>query len=160
MHDEMVLLLVQHGEAVAEEVDPERPLSEQGRGDIQALADFLASRGVRVNRILHSGKTRARQTAEILARSLLPRGHPEQAEGLKPKDPPQDFLTSLAVEKGQLMVCGHLPFLSKLVARLVTGSEDARCAAFAPGTLVAVEKGDADEWAISLLLPASFLRAG
>jgi hypothetical protein len=39
--------LVQHGLAVPKEVDPDRPLSEQGREDVRRLADFLGDAGVR-----------------------------------------------------------------------------------------------------------------
>jgi len=35
------LYLVQHGEAVPEEVDPTRPLSEAGKLDVERLAWFL-----------------------------------------------------------------------------------------------------------------------
>src|SRR5688572_29245639 len=37
----MRLYLVQHGEAVPEQVDPQRPLSEAGRRDVQAMARLL-----------------------------------------------------------------------------------------------------------------------
>ena len=63
----MRLYLVQHGEALPKQVDPERPLSERGRSDVARVADFLKGAGIRVTRVAHSGKTRARQTAELLA---------------------------------------------------------------------------------------------
>src|SRR5688500_9788627 len=63
----MRLYLVQHGEAVPEQVDPQRPLSEAGRRDVQAMARLLAGAGIRPTRIVHSGKRRAQETAELLA---------------------------------------------------------------------------------------------
>ena len=48
----MRLYIVQHGDAVAKDVEPERPLSEKGRADIERLAGFLSGTGVRVGRIL------------------------------------------------------------------------------------------------------------
>ncbi len=51
----MRLYLVQHGEAVAKEVDPDRPLSEHGRENIVRLAKWLEQRGVEVREIRHSG---------------------------------------------------------------------------------------------------------
>ncbi len=56
----MQLILVQHGDAVAETINPARPLTERGREDIEQLAAFLAKNGVRVARVVHSGKLRAR----------------------------------------------------------------------------------------------------
>lgn len=62
----MKLYLVQHGEALSKEQDTKRSLSEQGRREVERMANFLATAGVRVARICHSGKLRAQQTAEIL----------------------------------------------------------------------------------------------
>ena len=64
----MKLYLVQHGEAHAKNVDPERPLTERGHGDVARLAAFLSRAGVRVERVIHSGKLRAEQTAGVLAK--------------------------------------------------------------------------------------------
>ena len=66
----MRIYLTQHGLAVPKDVDPDRPLSEQGRQDVQRLADFLKNTGAQVEQVLHSGKTRAEQTATILAPAL------------------------------------------------------------------------------------------
>jgi phosphohistidine phosphatase len=46
--------------------------------------------GVRVELILHSGKLRALETAEILARELGPGIEVRQADGLAPKDDPPE----------------------------------------------------------------------
>lgn len=50
----MRVYLVQHGDAVPKEVDPDRPLSDTGRQDIERLAKFLNAAKVRVSRIIHS----------------------------------------------------------------------------------------------------------
>lgn len=52
----MKLYLVQHGDAVAKEVDPERPLSDQGRKDVEQVGRFLAEAGICVPVFLHSRK--------------------------------------------------------------------------------------------------------
>ena len=59
------LYLVQHGEAVAESVDPNRPLSGPGRVTVEQVAAWAAWQGVKVDQIRHSGKLRAEQTAAI-----------------------------------------------------------------------------------------------
>ena len=74
----MKLYLVQHAEAVPAEDDPDRPLSDKGRTDVQRVASFLA-RSVRVGRIVHSPKMRARDTAVLLAQALGPGGVVEEA---------------------------------------------------------------------------------
>ena len=68
----MRLYLVQHGEAVPEDADPSRPLSETGNRDVARVAAFLATADIRVSRVLHSGKLRAGQTAELCAAKLAP----------------------------------------------------------------------------------------
>jgi broad specificity phosphatase PhoE len=60
----MRVYLVQHGEAQPEAVSAERELTPRGRSDVERVANLLAGGGVRVAKVCHSGKTRARQTAE------------------------------------------------------------------------------------------------
>ena len=43
----MKLYLVPPGDAVAKEVDPERPLSDRGRDEVRAMAGFLRRAGIR-----------------------------------------------------------------------------------------------------------------
>ena len=52
----MRIYLTQLGLAAPNDVDPDRPLSEQGREDVRRLADFLGSAGIEVEQVLHSGK--------------------------------------------------------------------------------------------------------
>ncbi len=148
----MKLYLVQHGEALPKEVDSERPLSDQGRHDAERLARFLAVRGVRVSRVWHSGKTRARQTAELLAATVAPGEKAEARAGLAPKDPTETFAEKLAAWREDAMVVGHLPFMARLVTRLVTKSDDGRMVAYLPGSLVCLERDDDGAWAIAWML--------
>ena len=83
----MRVYLAQHGLAEPKEIDPERPLSEQGHEDVRRLAAFLEGKGLRVEQALHSGKTRAEQTAALLARALLAGGRFKAYPGLAPNDP-------------------------------------------------------------------------
>lgn len=81
----MTLYLVRHAEAKPEEEDPERPLSEKGWDDVRRLAGYAAAHlGITVDRVLHSGKTRARQTAEVLTGAVSPTARLEAAESLEP----------------------------------------------------------------------------
>ena len=64
----MALYLVQHGQSLSEEQDPERGFSQEGYADVNRIADVARGYGVRPAAIKHSGKKRARQTAEMLPR--------------------------------------------------------------------------------------------
>lgn len=154
----MRLYVLQHAEAVPEEMDPDRPLTPRGWEQMGRLSILLGSRCIRVSRLLHSGKTRARQTAEILAPKVLPGGVIEEWEGLKPKDSPDDFLRGLGEWEYDLMLVGHMPFVSKLVSRLVTGKEEPAILTFSPGTLAALETDPGKtSWTIGFLWPPELL---
>ena len=63
----MKLYLVQHAKAASTDVDPKRPLTEEGRQDIQKVAAFIKPLNLSVDYLWQSTKTRAIQTAEVLS---------------------------------------------------------------------------------------------
>ena len=137
-----MIYLVQHGEAQPKEENPDRPLTEQGAQYAQDMGDFLARAGVRVGTVHHSGKLRARQTAEILAEYLAPRDAADEMEGLGPKDPTGPVRDRLLESDEHVMVVSHLPFIASLAAALLGGDEERPPVSFTPGTVVAVECDD------------------
>ena len=68
----MALLLVQHGKSLPKEEDPDRGLSRDGFEETRTMAALAAENNVQAVRIIHSGKKRALQTAEIFAEALEP----------------------------------------------------------------------------------------
>ena len=132
----MKIYLVQHGDAVAKEVAPERPLSEQGKTDVQRIATALEQAGVSVDRVIHSGKLRARQTAEILVGGIGSGLQPETSDLINPNDNPGAFDSQIDTWDSDTLVVGHLPFMQKLVAYLVTGSEGQALVNYRPGSVV------------------------
>jgi phosphohistidine phosphatase len=148
----MRLYLVQHGEAVPEQVDPQRPLSEAGHHDVQAMARLLAGAGIRPTRIVHSGKRRAQETAELLAAALASEEAVAPMAGLHPKDPVGPLARAVTGWSADTMLVGHLPFLAKLAGRLVTGDEDMVVAALVPGTVLCLEPAAEGRWAIVWML--------
>jgi phosphohistidine phosphatase len=153
----MKLYLVQHGEAVSKQEDPARPLSEQGMQDVQAVAAFLGDAGIKLVRVWHSGKRRAEQTAEILARVVLSGGRAEVIEGISPNDPVGEFATDADVWEEDTLVAGHLPFMSRLVSLLTTGETDPGLVQYQPGSLVCLERVDAEQWVILWMIRPDML---
>jgi len=138
--------LVRHGEAQREDVDPERHLTERGVEEVRRIATVAVDEvGVRPARILHSGKARARQTAEIWAG--LVGADVTETDGLTPNDDPAIWAERLESEGDGLMLVGHLPHLERLTGLLVTGDADRSVAGFAAGGLVALER-DAGSWRV------------
>jgi phosphohistidine phosphatase len=145
------LYLVQHGQAKSEAEDPERPLTDQGAEDVARVAGHAVDRpGVHPGRVVHSGKTRARQTAELWGR-LLHTGV-EQADAMAPNDDPKPWVERVAKETDDLMTVGHLPHLARLARRLLTGAPGEPVVGFEPGGLVALERTDSG-WIVTLVLP-------
>ncbi len=145
---------MQHGLAVPAEEDPQRPLTELGRAQAASVAAHAAACGVRVDRIVHSGKTRAAQTAAILAEALGC-ARVESVPGLKPADDVRAAAGELvdAAGAGSLAIVGHLPFLDRLASLLVAGDTAAHVVSLRNAGLVklvpAAESGFAVAWAIT-----------
>ncbi len=137
----MKLFLARHGESVTKEVDPDCPLSDRGMEKIKKLASYLGGRGVLASRVVHSGKTRARQTAEILAGAVAPDVEIETGSGLKPMDSPEPIAIKTREWTEDTLLVGHLPFMGKLLSLLAAGNEDADVAAFSAGAIACLERG-------------------
>ena len=120
-----MLYLVHHADAVGAEADPQRPLSMAGRAHADALALKAAERGVKPAAIWHSGKLRAKQTAEAFWRACNPLAEFSAVRGLQPTDPPQWIRDRIPSERRDLMLVGHMPNLPKLLGLLLTESPDA-----------------------------------
>jgi len=148
----MKLYLVQHSDAVPEETDPKRPLSNRGRVEVQRLAAFLADAGVQASIILHSGKARAEQTAELLAAPVGAGKRPEKITGIVPLDSARGFASTVNAWTADTMVVGHQPFMGKLVSHLLTGDEASMTVAFRPGSVVCLGREDGESWQLAWMI--------
>ena len=153
----MKLYLVQHGEAVAKDVDPDRPLSEQGQTDVARLAALLATLGVQVEHVLHSGKTRARQTAKALGQATLKQGLAEAVSGIAPNDSTEPFAETIATWHEDTLVVGHLPFMARLVSRLLLNADDPPVVGYQPGSMVCLEQDSEGAWRLIWMLRPELL---
>jgi phosphohistidine phosphatase len=154
----MKLYLVQHGEACAKEVNPERPLTDQGKADIDRLAAFLKRAGIRPDRVIHSEKLRAIQTAERLAAAIAPGVELEASGIINPNDNPQAFDWQSESWDRATLVVGHLPFMAKLVSHLVIADEDRLITAYQPGSIVCLELASNAHWQITWMIRPELLR--
>jgi phosphohistidine phosphatase len=137
----MLIYLVRHGEALSEQENPERPLSTMGKRNIQRLGAHLAQHVKMLpGHIYHSSKARAVQTATILSQSLPNAPEPVQADGLMPMDDPGLWVERLASADRDIMLVGHMPYMSRLASLLITWDTGKEIADFTPGTIVCLEK--------------------
>ena len=133
----MPIYFVQHGLALPEQVDPNRPLSAEGRKEVERIAAHLRQVEIVVKKVCHSGKTRAKETAQILAEQIGD-GNIYERSGMSPNDSVIAFAAGL--KEDDTMYVGHLPHLGKLVSYLVAGDEDANLVKFVNAGVVCVEK--------------------
>ena len=112
----MELTLIRHAIAEDGADDSARPLSKKGRKRFAQSVKTLRKLGLRFDRVLHSPKLRAAETAKLL--SPLCEGE-LQATPLLAKEPGVELWELLEGER--LAVVGHEPHLSELMSWLVTG---------------------------------------
>jgi phosphohistidine phosphatase len=135
----MALYLVQHGKSLPRDQDPDPGLTPEGKSDVERIAAVAKGYGVRVASIRHSGKKRAQQTAEIFAAALMPGEGHQVNSGLNPLDDVSPWASQLRSEDDTMLV-GHLPFMERLTARLVTGSAERLVFKFQNGGIVCLDK--------------------
>jgi phosphohistidine phosphatase len=148
----MALYLVQHGKSLPKDVDPDQGLSDEGVAETKRIADVARGYQVKVSLIRQSGKKRARQTAEILAEALNPAGGAAAVGGLKPLDDVAASAGALDAAANTMLV-GHLPFMERMAAFLVTGSAEKPIFRFQNSGIVCLEKDpDSGSWVITWAL--------
>jgi phosphohistidine phosphatase len=143
------LYLVHHGDAIAAGVDAQRPLSTRGAADVAALAAEAARRQVHPEAVWHSGKLRARQTAQAFWRACNPLAEFTAVRGLQPGDPPGWMAERLAGEDRDLMCVGHMPNIAALLRQLVSGDDQNAAMTFPSHAIIALERTDRpapDQW--------------
>jgi len=144
----MKLYLMQHGRSVTKEEDPERPLTSLGADEVTKIAEFLGKVGVTVSRVLHSGKTRGKQTAEIIISRLNPGEEPLEQKGLSPMDDVKDCFDQINGLDHDIMIIGHLPHLAKLISLLITGSESIPVVTFQNAGVVCLSRNNELRWSV------------
>jgi len=117
---------------------------------VTRLAAAASARDAKPSVIWHSGKLRAKQTAEAFWRACNPFAEFSASKDLQPDDPPDWIRARLRGESRDLMLAGHYPHLPRLLVLLV--GDDA--APFPLHGIVALTSDDdggtwREEWRIS-----------
>ncbi len=136
----MEIYLVQHGEPKSEIEDTERPLTDKGEAVVESIARYVATLGIEVAQILHSGKLRAKQTAELFDHYLLPSQGVREQKGLAPLDDPYEAKLLVHQAERPLMIVGHLPHLSRLASLLILGTPEKEVIRFSMGGIVCLSQ--------------------
>ncbi len=169
----MKLYLCQHGDSAPKEVNPEKPLTVKGIQEVKAIGRMLAEAGLQFSEIYHSGKLRAKQTSEILAKAVSFRGTIAIKKGIEPMDlvlplvdevttfyqdnsTNRDNSTNKQISEANILIVGHLPFMTKLVSQLLTRNENNIVVNFVTGSVVCLERIEY-QWVLNWMLRPELL---
>lgn len=151
----MRLYLVRHGKAEQDGDEWARPLTARGRRDVGRIAACLEKAGCRVDRVVHSGRVRARQTAELLSSSVGPQGRVEEMRiGLQPDDATDILLRAAVGWADDVMVVGHQPFMGRMAAHLLCGDPEVSLAIVKTGCVLCCERVGG-RWALCWMIEPS-----
>ena len=135
----MAFYIVQHGLSLPKDQDPEKGLAPKGIEDVKRIAGVAQNYEVAVERILHSGKKRALQTAELIAEILEPAHGIKAIPGIKPLDDVAKFAPRVDFQANAMLV-GHLPFLERLMSFLIIGNQEPTVFKLQNGGIVCLDR--------------------
>lgn len=119
----MTVCLVHHADACPPQLDAQQPLTERGHDQARSVAEQVHAAGFAPAAIWHSGKLRARQTAEPFLRLCNPSAEFRMVRGLRPGDPIEWMLQELLGETRNVLLVGHRPHLPALALALAPGAD-------------------------------------
>jgi len=152
------LYLVQHGEATSKNINPERPLTDKGHKDIRTISQFLKQSNIQLDQVIHSGKLRARETAEYFIKLLNNPSSSIVNENISPKNSLDPLTEEIQSWDSDTLVVGHLPYLAKLVSYLTIGNESTLTVSFQPGTVVCLERDGELKWSLDWMIKPKLLQ--
>ncbi len=138
----MRIYLIRHGDAKSEAEDINRPLNEKGVQDIHKIGKFLKNANIKITRIYHSTKLRAKQTAEILSQYIKVDEGLKEIKGLEPDANINILYNTFLDEQEDFAIAGHLPYLSRLASKFLCNDENKKIIDFKSGSLLCIEKKD------------------
>jgi len=129
--------------------DEKRPIDKTGEQQSHDVGRALAALDLKLDDIISSPLTRAKQTAEIVAAEL---GHKDKIvteDELRPEASYEEFEGLLARygKNKAIMLVGHNPSMTEFLIRMLAGSDSAGFIDFKKGAVAKVEK-DAREGAV------------
>ncbi|MBI9101867.1 MAG: phosphohistidine phosphatase SixA [Spirochaetales bacterium] len=147
----MYLYLVQHAKAMKADEGAERGITEEGEDETRRVAQCLHRVKPEIHVIWQSGRKRARETAEIIGEELDCERRIMEHSHLGPTEPVEPVVTLLENNHNNIMIVGHLPYLSRLSSQLITGSQELPVINFTNSAVACLEKTDA-QWTVCWML--------
>ncbi len=151
----MKLYLMRHGQAAPQGSSQHVSLTPRGKMDVQRMADFMLEQQVHVDRIWHSPKTRACQTAAIVAETLKKSDTLSERPDLTPESEVESVIQDLQKfaerDDEDLLIVSHMPFLPRLTYVLLSMDQYPSALEFHTSTLVCFELNEPFAWHLNWL---------
>jgi len=90
-----------------------------------------------------------------LAAQLKPVEGTKQISGMAPNDDVEPMRARLTKESKNLMLVGHLPYLSRLVARLLGLPAEKQVVQFEMGGVVRLDRDQTEQWLVRWMVTPS-----
>ena len=145
----MNLYLMRHGDA---SLEPGNPLSPRGRSEAETIGCFFAVRELGIEKIHHSTKLRAKESAHIVAGLIGCEKSVVETEGIGPLDDAVLWADRLRSIESNLLIVSHMPFLPNLFSALVCGYADENLVQFAPASVVCIRRLSVGMWALQWMV--------
>jgi len=153
----MHLYLIQHALSKSKEEDPERGITDTGKAETEKIAQYFKSLNPEIHVIWQSGKKRAKETADLFAHVLGIDNRILEHTGLSPNDPIDTVISALEKMHKDIVIVGHLPFLSRLMSYLTTGTDSCQIVKFKNSGIICLER-ISDKWEICWITTPGHMR--
>lgn len=137
----MKLYLIRHGDYASSDIT--QALNQKGEADIERMASYLKNHDVILDKIWHSAKLRAVESAEIISKVFNCLDMQEK-EYLSPNAPVKEIIGDLIGVENNVAIVSHLPFIPKLLSQLVF--EEMSASFSFPTSSVAVAERVGGKW--------------
>ncbi len=151
----MKVYLIRHGKPNPVEQDPKKGLMEEGRAEAYNMAHFLKNALDTAPEIYHSQKLRAQQTAAIF-HEVLTGSRMVEKVGMAPNDDIGPLQSELSDRDQDLVIVGHLPYLSALAHSLLLGNQNRAIWTFKTASVLALEFADG-KWKLEFAISPDLL---
>lgn len=153
----MKLYLVRHGEAYSNEERFERPLNPRGQNEVLQIANFLRNEHCLIEKIYHSEKLRAIETAEIIANTLALTNKLQILPSLDPDEEVFRLIGDIHEFSQNTLIVGHLPNLALLSSFMIYGNMTTPSVSFLTATTACFELNN-NSWQLKWSIDPQSLR--
>lgn len=139
----MDLFIVRHGDASFNATtDVQRPLTDQGKGELETLAVWLKQANLAFDLVLVSPYLRSKQSWYVLRDNGVTAATEQEIAEISPESDPElaaSVIQAYGTGKNSVLVISHLPLVSYLVGQF---SIDSSMPLFATGAVAHIQLED------------------